>query len=216
MGTAVDTGIDHPFRCPDCGHRLYWDDLDYGSLLVCGNPQCPNVAMPIPVWRAQEHRVGRGEDTPPPGAGLPRPVMRGLPVPYVTPVSDGRPWWRLTHGPRILECQNSWCCQVCGLPLPERAWVVLSGHGIVSDSALHQECLVIALAHCPHLTANAQDLRYAAISRTDLLVGHNQPPTTQALWREPWSVLPNTPTYDRPPAGEPDQDGSGAEPTPGS
>ncbi|MBY8853235.1 hypothetical protein K7G98_35390, partial [Saccharothrix sp. MB29] len=98
----------------------------------------------------------------------------------MTPVSDGRPWWRLTHGPRILECQNSWCCQVCGLPLPERAWVVLSGHGIVSDSALHQECFVIALAHCPHLTANAQDLRYAAISRTDLLVGHNQPPTTQA------------------------------------
>jgi hypothetical protein len=44
-------------------------------------------------------------------------VLEGRPVPYVTPVTAGHPWWRLTHGARLLRCQNDWCCQVCGLDL---------------------------------------------------------------------------------------------------
>src|SRR5262249_35676396 len=86
---------EHRFGCGDCGTRLVWDPAEIGRVLVCGNPQCPAAGMAVTVAAAQQRRVEAGQDVPAPGPGWSRPRRAGLPVPYLVPVSDGRPWWRL-------------------------------------------------------------------------------------------------------------------------
>jgi hypothetical protein len=176
---------EHPFRCADCRAPLGWDPAEAGRVLICGNPQCPAAGMALTVAAAQRRRIQAGEDRPAPGAGWPRPRRDGLPVPYVVPISDGRPWWRLTDNQRILTCQARWRCQLCGLPLPERAWVVLDNEGhIESDTALHHRCLTLALTLCPHLRHTRR--RYTEILRAQ--VHAEDLDLTRYGWRQRWSV----------------------------
>ncbi|MDR7170519.1 hypothetical protein J2W56_004270 [Nocardia kruczakiae] len=61
-------------------------------------------------------------------------------------------WWRTIDTPRLLRCQAEWRCQVCGLELPPLAWVVVNSEGeIISDAALHRDCLIMAKRWCPEL-----------------------------------------------------------------
>ena len=184
---------DHPFRCQECGHKLHWDDLDPDSLLVCAHIQCSAAGMTVPVWKAQQRREDLDEDDLAPAAGLPRPVSAGLPIPYVTPVSNGRPWWRLTHGARLLACQHSWLCQFCGLPLPELAWVVLNGDHIESDAALHKACLDLALSLCPHLNAESLDRHCREVPRSAVLADGTPLSTSPPEWRQQWTLSPGQP-----------------------
>src|ERR1700710_2838709 len=89
------------FLCADCGMPMTWIPDDPGVLLHCSQQQCANALMPIQVWRAQQHRENLGLDAPSPPAGWPRPVLDGLPVPFIVPVTNGRPWWGLIDRERL-------------------------------------------------------------------------------------------------------------------
>ncbi|MDT8913475.1 hypothetical protein [Amycolatopsis sp. PS_44_ISF1] len=176
------------FSCLDCGVGLYWVDLAHGELLICANAQCVGAGIEVPVWRAQQHREALGLDRPVSDAGWPRPVLEGRPVPYVTPVTAGHPWWRLTHGPRLLHCQNDWCCQVCGQGLEASGWVVVDPRGMVqTDAAMHERCLRLATAACPHLLAVAAQ-RAAQVRRADIHGDGRPLRDSGALTREQWTV----------------------------
>ncbi|WP_199442195.1 hypothetical protein [Umezawaea beigongshangensis] len=152
------------FRCERCDGGLGFD-LD---ALVCTDPECPAAGTGVELWRAQERRVDLGLDVPAPGPGFPRPLLRGLPHPYVTPVTAGRPWWSRVDARRLQHCQLTWSCQVCGLPLPTRAKVLAEGNGDVrNDSALHGRCLRVAAGRCPNLTGAG--LRVVDVTADDLL-----------------------------------------------
>ncbi|WP_280465340.1 hypothetical protein [Nocardia brasiliensis] len=61
-------------------------------------------------------------------------------------------WWATVDTPRLLRCQAEWRCQLCGLELPARAWVVVEPGGeVVSGAALHRGCLTLANRWCPEL-----------------------------------------------------------------
>lgn len=177
------------FPCPSCGDGLYWDDLAHGELLVCANSQCFTVGTPVPIWLAQQHREDRGMDEPVSGPGWPRPVLDGRPVPFLTPVTAGHPWWTLTHGPRLLKCQNDWCCQVCGERLNPQAWVLVDAFGAMdSDAALHERCLRLAVAACPHLVAEASGLEAVRVHR-GRIHGDGKPLSDGGAWtRQQWTV----------------------------
>ncbi|OCF85523.1 hypothetical protein AW168_35270 [Nocardia brasiliensis] len=76
-----------------------------------------------------------------------------MPVPWVTFMLDIEDvWWATVDTPRLLRCQAEWLCQLCGLELPARAWVVVEPDGeVVSGAALHRDCLTLANRWCPHL-----------------------------------------------------------------
>lgn len=103
--------------------------------------------------------------------GLPRPSdVAGTPIPYITSFThDGTPDWRHVDPQLALECQATWLCQVCGLELPQRAWVVVDRAGeVVSGTALHHECVSMAAARCPHLRA-ATELETLEVDRGQIL-----------------------------------------------
>lgn len=91
--------------------------------------------------------------------GLPRPRSDGMPVPWTTFMLDVEDvWWRTMDMPRLLRCQAEWLCQVCGLDLASTAWVVVGSEGeILSDAALHRDCLTIAYRWCPELSRSTYE-----------------------------------------------------------
>jgi len=88
-----------------------------------------------------------GRDFPNP-AGLPRPRVRGLPFPWVTPMVEGTPRFREIERVRAEMCRSLWGCQVCGEDLDAAAWVAVKearpGAAIVSSAAMHRGCLDLA------------------------------------------------------------------------
>ncbi|MER5548383.1 hypothetical protein ABT072_39485 [Streptomyces sp. NPDC002589] len=96
----------------------------------------------------------KGEDFQNP-AGLPRPVVGGLPFPWVTPMGDGQPLFREIERVKAELCRRLWGCQVCGNDLGTTAWLALQepqdGSAVVSSAAIHAECLRIAVDYCPVL-----------------------------------------------------------------
>ncbi|WP_433574146.1 hypothetical protein [Nocardia brasiliensis] len=101
--------------------------------------------------------------------GLPRPNADGMPVPWVTfMLGTEDVWWATIDTPRLLRCQAEWLCQLCGVKLGARAWVVVEPGGeIVSGAALHRDCLTLANRWCPELRrAGYQQLE---VDRTRIL-----------------------------------------------
>ncbi|MEV7043921.1 hypothetical protein [Amycolatopsis sp. NPDC051061] len=183
------------FRCRDCLSDLVHEP-ELEDQLVCTNRQCGAVGLPVALWRAQRARVRRGEDVPAPAAGWPRHLLDGLPHPWVTPVSNGTPWWRLLDGARQARAQHAWLCQVCGEPLPTAALVLLKDDKVVSDTALHRRCLNTAEVMCPHLAHSRPGYVVAEVTRLDLLAdGRPLRPARPAaaedddvLWVPAWTV----------------------------
>ncbi|MEU5423496.1 hypothetical protein [Streptomyces sp. NPDC020667] len=133
--------------CGECAEPLSFDVS--GSRFVCGNGQCAMLGMDLPVWRVLK-RAGLAV----PGVvGLPRPVYRGMPVPWIAPVAaDGRVWFRALDGERLARAQSEWLCQLCGEALSDEAWVFATPEGLVLQAALHEGCKDIASGFCPHLS----------------------------------------------------------------
>lgn len=101
-------------------------------------------------------------------AGLPRPRRDGLPVPWITQVSEEGPEWRRVERSRVIACQTGWLCQGCGQPLPRRAWVVLNDdRDVISNAPLCLVCLTMALRWCPAL-AEADDIETIEVTPDDL------------------------------------------------
>ncbi|GAB3943735.1 hypothetical protein GCM10029976_066790 [Kribbella albertanoniae] len=169
------------FWCSSCEHGLYWDERYHGELLRCVNQQCFAAEFAVPIWAAQKNRDDLFDEAANP-EGWPRPVMESLPVPYLVPVTAGRPWWRATDGERLLRCQNQWWCQVCGLPLPSAAWVLVDAGGDVSsDAAMHERCLRLAAGTCPHLLDVGVGYRAVQV-RLDDLLGDGRPLQLGDAW----------------------------------
>lgn len=116
-----------------------------------------------------------------------------MPVPWITRITLGEPQWKRVLTDRILECQVDWLCQVCSEPLARRAWVILGPDGIVlSDAAMHHECLRMARRWCPHLRAVSSHVEpvevdqaqsYADSTRLDLIVGYGDEVRAWAVTR---------------------------------
>lgn len=120
---------------------------------------------------AAEPVIYLGQDFPNP-AGLPRPRVRGLPFPWVTPMVDETPRFRDLDRVRAEMCRSLWGCQVCGEDLDPVAWVAVKeakpGSAIVSSAAMHRRCLDLAVRHCPRLGDPASGCAFAEVSRQDI------------------------------------------------
>ena len=104
-----------------------------------------------------------------PATGLPRPRPNGMPLPWITRLGADGPQWKRIDLTRVLHCQTNWACQVCGLPLARRAWVLLAADGtVLSDAALHRECVILARRWCPHLHDPASDVDAMEINYTQV------------------------------------------------
>ncbi|WP_250305229.1 hypothetical protein [Streptomyces sp. A 4/2] len=148
--------------CPDCAEQLEYDIAN--AVFVCGNEQCAFLGMEQPVWSAlEEARMLLA-----PVTGLPRPTRQGLPVPWVTPWSAARVWWRAMDSRLLARAHNEWRCQVCGNLLPEQAWVLATPSGVVLQAALHQVCRDLARASCPHLSGPATRSSAYLVTRAEL------------------------------------------------
>ena len=203
-GDVVDVAAGHPDRwcvpdadtaavlrplddlpCRECGRPLLFDEPN--GWVVCGSVQCAAAGMEMPLWRVAQHETVPGRDPNP--VDVARPVHRGLPVPWVTVVAAGRPWFRHLHGERLLTCQTRWWCQFCGLPLPARAWLVVTGDGrVVTPAGMHKSCLDIAAQACPHLWGNA-DLRHIEATPDMILSGGLSLPNVRrpVVWQN-WTL----------------------------
>lgn len=183
------------FRCAECSGPLSHDP-ELPDQVICVNGQCSSAGMPVAVWRAQRARVRRGEDVPAPGAGWPRPVLGGRAHPWITPVSNGVPWWTLLDGVRQARAQDAWLCQICGEPLDAVALVVLNTTKVLSDTGLHRRCLHLAVVLCPHLAAPKTGYTVAEVGRSDLRAdGHPLAPVRLDateddghLWTPSWTL----------------------------
>ncbi|WP_433616902.1 hypothetical protein ACQP2P_16200 [Dactylosporangium sp. CA-139114] len=152
--------------CLECARPLLFDEAN--GWVVCATAQCVAMGMEMPLWRAARRR----DAADPNPAGWPRPLLGGLPVPWITVVAAGRAWFRHLHGDRLRDCQTGWLCQVCGELLPELAWVVVTEEGhVVTPAGMHQRCRVLATSRCPHLQAAGRRLRDVEVTRERIISG---------------------------------------------
>ncbi|MFJ9574506.1 hypothetical protein [Streptomyces bacillaris] len=149
--------------CPGCAVQLAYDPSD--AVFACGNGQCSFFGTNKPVWSALEE-AGM---LLPPATGLPRPTRQGLPVPWVTPWSAARVWWRAMDYRLLARAHNEWRCQMCGDVLPEQAWVLATPSGMVLQAALHRACRDLARTWCPHLSGTATRSSAYLVTRAELI-----------------------------------------------
>lgn len=107
--------------------------------------------------------------------GLPRPTRRnGMPVPY-NAMDEAH--LGVLDSTRQFEIWSYAICQTCGLPLDEfclavEQTLITTGElpDILDNGCLHDECLRLALAWCPHLRSRhleIWELRSELIVRVD-------------------------------------------------
>lgn len=101
-------------------------------------------------------------------AGLPRPRIDGMPVPWITRMDGKQAAWARVIPHRLRECQRHWLCQVCGQALSERAWVLAEYDlEVLSGAAMHLPCLRMAQHWCPHIKAS-QNLTVVEVSMAEI------------------------------------------------
>lgn len=112
--------------------------------------------------------------------GLPRPLWRGLPVPFTVTLDDdgSGPGFRFLEPSRASVCQRDHHCLVCGEPTGERLCVAVSAEGEVIDQApLHEECGRMTLRFCPHIGAADNGNRIMVGPRAAYLAARPDPRT---------------------------------------
>ncbi|MFB8310317.1 hypothetical protein ACFC5T_17345 [Streptomyces sp. NPDC055961] len=153
--------------CAECAEPLQYD-VEIRRF-VCGNVQCSALGMEVPIWSALQQSGLAASDPP----RLPRPVHKGLPVPWVVPRTADYVFWLALDGARCALAHSRWLCQVCGDELPEEAWVLATPEGQVLQAALHAKCKDLALEFCPHLSSGDTRAVPMLVSRDELLAdGH--------------------------------------------
>ena len=89
--------------------------------------------------------------------GVPRPLYKGLPIPYITYVIPFQsiPVFRRVSVDRRNKCATEGLCQVCGLQLEYGAISLHDGSSrdpsAIDGAGLHTECLELAVRYCPFL-----------------------------------------------------------------
>lgn len=81
---------------------------------------------------------------------------RGYPIPYFTPIVEGKPDFRYQDRKKRDACANHRLCSICGKKLVKRINWFISGpiglmNGVHSDAPMHEECARFAIVICPHL-----------------------------------------------------------------
>ncbi|WP_410646202.1 hypothetical protein [Amycolatopsis sp. cmx-4-54] len=131
--------------------------LDDTRYAYCLNDDCSCDGIPAGEVSLQDQ----------PGRGMPRPVLEGLPVPWLAPVIGDRVAWTALNEQRGLEAQRSWLCQVCGEPLSDGdAWVAVSGGDVAEGGAMDRRCLRLARKVCPVLSTDKSYV-YVEVRRGD-------------------------------------------------
>ncbi|MEU1471656.1 hypothetical protein ABZ434_25975 [Streptomyces sp. NPDC005761] len=128
-------------------------------------------------------------------AGLPRPVVGGLPYPWVTPMGDEAPLFRELERVKAELCRRLWGCQVCGNDLGATAWAALQepaeGSAVVSSAAIHPACLQLAVKYCPVLGDPARRYAFTEVLEEDIVAvssGNSAPGDRSPAAR--WHLLP--------------------------
>jgi hypothetical protein len=144
-------------RCPDCASPLQLrDDNKY---VYCSWERCDFAGI-----EAGEVVADFGQPKP----GLPRPLIKNRPVPWITPVIGGRAAWIGLNAHRRRQGEKNWLCQHCGERLDSEptAWVATLRGDIAAGGALHTGCMDEARKACPHLRKD-HDYVYVEVHRTE-------------------------------------------------
>ncbi|MGW6843861.1 hypothetical protein [Streptomyces sp. NPDC054958] len=111
-------------------------------------------------------------------AGLPRPVVAGLPFPWVTPMGDSEPLFKEVERVKAEMCRSHWGCQVCGNDLATTAWVALErpeeGSPVITSAAMHQTCLILAAEHCPVLGDASNGYAFTEVQQDDITASYDE------------------------------------------
>lgn len=81
---------------------------------------------------------------------------RGYPIPYFTPMVDGKPDFRYSDGRKQMICVAYSKCWVCGGKIKSEVFWYITGpmglhNRVVSDPGMHEECARYSLKACPHI-----------------------------------------------------------------
>lgn len=132
-----------------------------------GRPRCPDCASPLQLRNDNKYVYCPGEkcsfddveaaevvaDFGQPKPGLPRPLIKNRPVPWITPVIGGRAAWIVLNAHRVRLAEKNWLCQHCGerLNSAPTAWVATLRGEVAAGGALHEACINEARGACPRL-----------------------------------------------------------------
>ncbi|MGW5202137.1 hypothetical protein [Streptomyces spiralis] len=126
-------------------------------------------------------------------AGLPRPVVGGLPFPWVTPMGAGGPLFREVERVKAELCRRLWGCQVCGNDLDVTAWVALERPedwaGVITSAAMHQACLRLAVTYCPVLGDATRGYAFTEVYE-DEVVAVEEKASNKMAPRTRWCLRP--------------------------
>ncbi|MFJ4679242.1 hypothetical protein [Kitasatospora sp. NPDC088783] len=191
------TTVEPEPACQECAEQLAYDPD--AAVFACGNGQCAFFGMEKSVWSALEEAGMLLA----PVTGLPRPTRQGLPVPWITPWTAARVWWRAIDARLLARAHAEWRCQVCADLLPEQAWVLATPDGTVLQAALHQECVDLARAVCPHLSGPATRSHAHLVTRAELVSDGRPLPEAQPSdphFLQQWTLAAPSarPAYDAP------------------
>ncbi|KOV84637.1 hypothetical protein [Nocardia sp. NRRL S-836] len=128
--------------CPDCEGPL---KLRFDTTYV----YCLNTTCEFDGINAGEVVGDHGQ----PDRGLPRPLIKGRPVPWIAPVIGDQVAWKALNAVRFRSAERHWLCQYCGdaLDSAPTAWVAVAQDEVAAGGGLHQNCMELARAECPAL-----------------------------------------------------------------
>ncbi len=113
-----------------------------------------------------------------PLVALPRCPRRGLPIPYVNLIENGRPDFSVLDSRRVHQAAAERLCGICGEPLGY--WITfLGGPQSVSsraflDPPMHEPCAYTALRLCPFLVRRDMKRRRTAATNAGTPYGFTE------------------------------------------
>ena len=89
---------------------------------------------------------------------------RGYPIPFFTPIVDGKPDFRYQDPKKYNLCIDKRLCSICGKKLYDKSYWFITGpiglsNRCASDSAMHEDCARFSIAVCPHLIFHKAERR---------------------------------------------------------
>lgn len=97
---------------------------------------------------------------------------RGYPIPFFTPIVNGKPDFRYQDAKKRTICLERGICAVCGKKLYPKSYWFLGGplglaNKVSSDSACHEDCARYSLNVCPHLLYHKAERRTSESESTN-------------------------------------------------
>jgi hypothetical protein len=86
-----------------------------------------------------------------------RPTYKGLVIPYIVMVEDGKPFFKVNDSLIVHKCIKERLCSVCGGKLDNDKWLIggpasaFHKQGVYADIPVHKERAVYSLTTCPYM-----------------------------------------------------------------